>query len=94
MVEQRDRECDAFHEAVRICSEELTEQARNVLYLEKCYRAVFAGEMLSQQIQLDLSKAFLAMGTCSSMSAQCAFEHAGCAAALNKCEQEQKYSNN
>lgn len=50
MVEQRDRECDAFHEAVQVCSEEMTEHARKVLYLEQCYRAVCAGEMLSWQI--------------------------------------------
>lgn len=91
MVEQAARECDVFHEAVQICSEKSTEHTRKVLYLEKCYRAVCAGEMLSQKIQLDLSKAFLAMDTCSLRSA---LEHAGCAVALNKCEQKQKCSNN
>lgn len=70
MVEQRDRECDAFHEAVQVCSEEMTEHARKVLYLEQCYRAVCAGEMLSWQIRLDLCKAFLVTGPCSSVSAQ------------------------
>lgn len=61
MVEQGDRECDVFHEAFWICSEEMTEHTRKVLYLEKCYRAVCAGERLSQKIQFDFSKAFLAM---------------------------------
>lgn len=50
MVEQRDSECDAFHEAVQICSEEMTEHTRKVLCLEKCFRTVCAREKLSQQI--------------------------------------------
>lgn len=91
MVEQGVKECNVFHEAAWICLEETTEHTRKVLYLEKCYRAVCAGERLSQKIQLDLSKAFLVTGICSSMSA---LEHAGHAVALNKCEQKQKCSNN
>lgn len=94
MVEQRDRESDAFHEAVQVCSEEMTEHTRKVLYFEQCYRAVCAGEMLSWQVQLISVKLSWRHAHAHLCLPRSASEHAGYAVALNKWEQEQKRSNN
>lgn len=92
MVEQQDRECDFMRLSRHV--QRKRQHTRKVLYLEKCYRAVCAGEMLSQQILLDLLKLSWQWAHAHLCLPRSALEHAGWAVALNKYEQKQKRSNN